>query len=209
MDEKRMAGSYEIIHALRIGEREVVLGYDPENKDGNHYMTAFCEENDLFIRYDEVLASPNYAETVELFANRIAAQAHRVWEQMEAEQRNVTDNHAYDSKRCEVIPGCKLVSGADNLNGQVIVIRPEILREEYRTAAHQLQLCTGGFGSYPNARGSAVFCTNLYNGSKSRFERSDVLAILDRSAVPEWAEKKLAELNKSELQKTTRKGEAL
>ena len=78
MDEKRMAGSYEIIHALRIGEREVVLGYDPENKDGNHYMTAFCEENDLFIRYDEVLASSNYAETVELFANRIAAQAHRV-----------------------------------------------------------------------------------------------------------------------------------
>lgn len=208
MDEKRMAGSYEIIHALRIGDREVVLGYDPENKDGNHYMTAFCEENDLFIRYDEVLASPNYAETVELFANRIATQAHRVREQMEAEQRNVTDNRAYDSKRCEVISGCKLVSEADNLNGQVIIIKPEILREEYRTAAHQLHLCTGGFGTYPNARGSAVFCTNLYDGSKSRFERSDVLAILDRSAVPEWAEKQLSEFKKSEHQKA-RKGEAL
>lgn len=110
MDEKRMAGSYEIIHALRIGEREVVLGYDPANKDGNNYMTAFCEENDLFIHYTEVLSSPNYAETVELFANRIATQAHRVREQMETEQRNVPDNRAYDSKRCQVIPGCKLVS---------------------------------------------------------------------------------------------------
>lgn len=206
MDDKRMAGSYEILHALCIGEREVVLGYDPENKNGNYYMIAFCEENDLFSRYDNVIACPDYAEMVELFAKRIAEQAHQVREQAEKEKREVTDNRVYDKWRCGTNPGCHFVSHGDDLNGKVIVINPEILRREYRTATHQLQLCTGGFGAYPNSRGSAVFCTNLFNGSKSRFERSDVLAVMDRSVLPEWVEKKLNELQQH---KTAHRGEEL
>ena len=41
--EKRMAGNYEIIHALQIGEKEIVIGEEPAAAPGQQYMCAFCE----------------------------------------------------------------------------------------------------------------------------------------------------------------------
>lgn len=46
--EKRMAGDYEIIHAVQIGDREIVVGENLTAEKGQKYMTAFCEQNDLF-----------------------------------------------------------------------------------------------------------------------------------------------------------------
>ena len=198
MNEKRMAGGYEIIHALHIGEREVVVGYDPAEKNGNNYMTAFCEKNELVSRYVGVMASPNYAETMELFASRVADQSRQVKQQAMKETKDVSDNRPYDKLRCETLEGASLANPGLDLNGKVLVIDPEVLRREYRSATHQLQFCTGGFGASPNARGSAVYCVNLYTGHNSRFERSDVLAVLDKKALPEWADKKVQQLEKAE-----------
>ena len=39
-DEKRMAGNYAIIQALHIGDREIVIGENPENQDGQKYICA-------------------------------------------------------------------------------------------------------------------------------------------------------------------------
>lgn len=39
--EKRMAGDYEIIQAVQIGDREVVLGENPQDETGMKYMCAF------------------------------------------------------------------------------------------------------------------------------------------------------------------------
>ena len=36
--EKRMAGDYEIIQAVHIGDREVVLGENPQDETGMKYM---------------------------------------------------------------------------------------------------------------------------------------------------------------------------
>ena len=44
-EEQRMAGDYEIIHALRIGDREIVLGENPSGAGDERYMCAFCEAN--------------------------------------------------------------------------------------------------------------------------------------------------------------------
>ena len=44
-EEKRMAGDFEIIHALRIGDREIVLGENPQGVGDERYMCAFCSEN--------------------------------------------------------------------------------------------------------------------------------------------------------------------
>ena len=41
--EKRMADEYEIIHAVQIGDREIVVGENPADTNGQKYMTAFCE----------------------------------------------------------------------------------------------------------------------------------------------------------------------
>ena len=35
--EKRMAGDYEIIQAVQIGDREVVLGENPQDETGMKY----------------------------------------------------------------------------------------------------------------------------------------------------------------------------
>ena len=49
---------------------------------------------------------------------------------------------------------------------------------------------TGGFGASANARGSAVFCKNLYDGKNTRYERMDVLGEVKPECMPDWAEKK-------------------
>ena len=59
-NEKRMAGEYEIIHAVQIGDRGIVVGENSADTNGQKYMTAFCESNELFARYDEVLVSDDY-----------------------------------------------------------------------------------------------------------------------------------------------------
>lgn len=76
-DEVRKAGDYTIIHSLHIGGREVVLGEDTENQDGQKYMCAFCTSNGLFARYDDALASNDYPEIVAIYGQRIAEQAER------------------------------------------------------------------------------------------------------------------------------------
>ena len=39
-EAKRMAGPYEITHAIHIGDREIVLGENPADTDGVPYMCA-------------------------------------------------------------------------------------------------------------------------------------------------------------------------
>ena len=54
-EDKRMAGDYEIIHAIKIGDREIVIGENQADENGQKYMTAIGEWNDLFERYGDVL----------------------------------------------------------------------------------------------------------------------------------------------------------
>jgi hypothetical protein len=73
------------------------------------------------------------------------------------------------------------------LTGKLIVIRPEVLANEYQSSDYQLKSVRGGFGAQQGARGSAVFCEDLYSGKQSRFERKDVLGVADPERLPEWA----------------------
>ena len=201
MTEKRMAQEFEIIQAVSIGSQEVVLGYAKEQKEGLHFMTAFCEQNELFAVYRDAALSNDYAEIVELFVQRVAEQASQVREQLQIEDKDAFQNKPVTPAVCKVRDGWHLVSGSDDLNGKVLVINPDVLKFEYQRATHQLVLCTGGFGASPNSRGSAVYCTNLYSGKPSRFERSDILATVDRDALPEWAEKGLKKIEHDRKEK--------
>jgi hypothetical protein len=80
----------------------------------------------------------------------------------------------------------------ENIEGKVIIIKPEVLAREFRSAEHMLKICHGGNGSRPEARGNAVFCENLYDGKQSCFERYDILGVADLAKIPEWAKAKLA-----------------
>ena len=43
-NEKRMAGEYEIIHAVQIGDREIVVGENPADTNGRKIGRASCRE---------------------------------------------------------------------------------------------------------------------------------------------------------------------
>ena len=193
--EKRMAGEYEIIHAVQIGDREIVAGENPADTNGQKYMTAFCESNELFARYDEVLVSDDYPEIMKYFGERIAQQAEKTRAEMFTPKFQGIDVSPIMGE------GCTPITGKDDLNGKVIVIRPEVLRREYRRATNQVKLCTGGFGASPNSRGSACFCKDVYSGKESRYERRDVLGVLTPEQRPEWVKYGLESIKQAEGQK--------
>ena len=201
-EEKRMAGDYTIIQALQIGDREIVIGENQANQDGQKYMCAFCTSNDLFARYDEVLASDDYPEIVDIFGQRVSEQAHKTRTELMTPRIQGIPNAALTAN------DCTLVSYQDDLNNKVVVIKQEVLRREYRMATHQVKLCVGGFGAYPNSRGSACFCVDLYSGKESRFERRDILGTLEPEQLPKWAELGLMDYQQKQKSKQARKKEA-
>jgi len=75
-----------------------------------------------------------------------------------------------------------------------VAVRPRVLRHEYQTADRQRVLVTGGFGSHANSRGSAGFCTNLYFGKHTRWERRDIQGEVKPEHIPEWAKERLTAL---------------
>ena len=195
--EKRMAGDYEIIQAVHIGDREVVLGENPQDETGMKYMCAFCRQNALFAEYSEVMASDDFPEIVELFGQRIAEQAQKTHIELNKPRIQGIDDRPITAE------GCIPISHEDDLHGKIIVIKPEVLRREYRHATCQLQLCTSGSGAYPNSRGSACYCTELYSGQRARFERSDILGVIAPEDLPKWA-KHYLELRQAEKERSSR-----
>lgn len=91
-----------------------------------------------------------------------------------------------------------------NAKPKVVVIRAECLRPEYRTADKQLVLATGGFGTYANARGRAVYTTNLYSCKEARWNREDILGIVKPEYMPDWAKERLKQLEDESKSKQKR-----
>ena len=200
--EKRMAGDYEIIHALHIGPSEIVIGEYPAAPEGEKYLCAACVSNDLFTRYDDCMVSDDYAEIVQIFGQRVAQQAEQTRQELFKPRFQGIPNDPITIKDCTPL------SGEDDLEGKVVVIKQEVLRREYRMATHQLKLCRGGSGARPNSRGTACFCTDLYSGKEARFERWDVLGTMEPEQLPNWAKHQLEIVRQAERQKHEKDKEA-
>lgn len=177
-EEKRMAGDFEIIHALRIGDREIVLGENPHGVGDERYMCAFCVDKGLIADYSEVMVSDDYTELVKLFGERVAEQAEKTSVALSGPKHQGIPNASITAEGCEVI------GHQHDLRGKVVVIKQEVLRPEYRRATCQLHLCRGGFGAVPNSRNSACHCTELYSGKTLRFERDDILGTIEPERLP-------------------------
>ena len=202
METKRMAGPYEITHAIHIGDREIVLGENPADTEVVPYMCAYCEANDIIASYYDSVGGEDYAEIVGIFGERIKEQAERTQEKLRQERLDGEQSILVTEK------DCTLITSEDDLNNQVVVIRADVLRPEYRSARYQLRLCTGGFGASPHSRGSACYCKDLVTGKNSRFERRDILGVMEPDELPQWvydgldglrqAERKLASKGKED-----------
>lgn len=149
--EKRMAGDYVIIHAFHIGDREIVLGENPSGVNGERYMCAFCQSNGLMAGYTEVMVSDDYPELAKLFGERVAEQAEKTRIDLNGPKIQGIHNTPITAEGCEVI------SYQHDLQGKIVVIRPEVLRPEYRRATSQLYLCTGGVVLPPTAGAPPAF----------------------------------------------------
>ena len=197
--EKRMAGDYEIIHALHIGDREIVLGENPSAPEDERYVCAFCQQHEIFANYTEVMVSDDYPELVKLFGERVAEQAEKTRIALNGPKIQGIPNSAITAEDCEQ------VSYQEDIRGKVVVIRPEVLRREYRRATRQLKLCMGGFGASPHSRGSACYCVDLYTGKESRYERMDVLGTIQPEDLPGWAKHGLTAIQQEQAKKKTTK----
>lgn len=194
-EEKRMAGDYEIIHSVYIGDREIVVGEDLSNTEGNKFVCAYCRPDLIYAVYNEVMGSDDYAEIIQLFGERVAEQAAKTREMFNDLRLKGQDVSPLTIKDCTPI------SSDNDLHDKVIVIKPEKLRREYQRANYQLKLCTGGFGASPNSRGNACFCVDLFSGKSSRFERYEVMGTLKEEQLPKWAKDGLEAYRKKEQKK--------
>ena len=179
--EKRMAGDYEIVNAVHIGNKEVVLGIHKDHDCDQKYYCGYCDTNEILELYVDGAASNNYPAIVKLFGQRIVDEAKEIMRQIELEKEIVgVDNELTKSD-------CAPITYEENIIDKVVVIDGKILRPEYQRASHQLAYVTGGNGAYANARGRKVFTKSLLNGQENTFYRQDVLGIVDVDKLPKWA----------------------
>ena len=191
--EKRMAETYEITQAVRIGDKEVVMGLDEKN--AMPYFCAFYTSNEIFGSYSECLISDDYVEIVELFAERVKEQCEKV----RSEQEKIT------VPREPITKDMCLPFGIDtSLIGKVAVVRVDALRPEYRSAPEQLVYVTGGHGAYGKAHGRTCFCKNLYSGKTNRWDRRDILGEIKPECLPDWARAQAEKIRKKEKNREER-----
>lgn len=183
MKEKRMAGDYEVFTSMNIGCKEVIMGKNPLAEEGARYMCAYCESNALFEQYNEVMVSDDYVEILQLCCERLSGEAEKLRAEIDKEllvASGIVESDGYTP-----------ITEETDLRGQVVVIKPEVFKREYRRSTHQYQYVTGGSGASPLGRGTSVFTESLYGGEKGRYGRSDILGIADPERLPAWAEKAL------------------
>ena len=196
-DFKEMAGSYEIMQRCRFGGKELLIGHDSQNA-GQEYMT--CYRRIGFFGEEELcdaVGSKDFLEVMKIYQERLGERIEAV--EAQRSQRQLPFQ-AMGQEHCQ--------SGGENdyFEGKVVVISPESLAPEYRSADHQLGIAISGFGCSPNTRGRAVYVEDLYTGKESRWDRSDILGVASLDKLPVWAQKKLAEREKQRPEKKKMQG---
>ena len=91
---------------------------------------------------------------------------------------------------------CEENDSEQDYTGKVVVIRPEFLKDEYKTPEDQLFYISGGNGARPGAIGRKVYGEFLKDSEKTHYFRDEIIGVLKEEYLPEWAAAKLA--NKQE-----------
>jgi hypothetical protein len=90
----------------------------------------------------------------------------------------------------ELFGAADVVPGSDRADyeGAVLVLNPEVLKPQYRTAANQLWRAFGGFGCDPDNIGTKVFARCLSDGEETSWRRWDFLGIIRPELLPSSTE---------------------
>ena len=176
-DEKRTVNGFEVQFAMHIGPREVVFLLDPASEE-TPYMVGYCDIMSLgFEHANDVVGSDDYLEIVDEFLHRVQGQV----EQVRADRERTNEpQEVFGAAQC-LPDGMKY-----DLEGKVVILKPEALRPEYCNVANQLILVTGGNGASPDGHGTAVFGKNVFSGEKHDSRRHKILGVLDPEQAPPW-----------------------
>ena len=81
---------------------------------------------------------------------------------------------------------CKPLS--DNIEGRLVVIKPDFFKPEFRDAKYQIVLATGGFGCEAGKLGNAVFVEEVHtdNPEYYRQERYNLIGEPTEEIIKEW-----------------------
>ena len=186
-EEKRNINGYEEKFNVQLARRYVVLAENPA--DPNPYLVCNIRWDNPFSaeEYYDGEVTDDYVEAVLEFTKRVNALA----ESIEAERRE-----SGLPVQMLTVADCLQNSQSVDWEGRAIIIKPEFLAPEYRSAEHQLVLCTGGSGANPNSSGRAVFVKELYSGKEYRYNRHKIAGLADPAKIPAWAVNRLQEFTK-------------
>jgi len=190
-----MADHWEVKYAVCVGGHEIVFAEDARDQEHPYFIGNCSYDNPFGLPdYKNCVGTTDYLGAVTEFADRIKKQAELV-RQTRAE-RGIS-NEPLTRDAC--LPG----GLGDNIEGKLVVIRPEIMQDDKRTADYQYFVAEHGNGCRAEALGLGVFGQNLYTGKSGRWERPDILGIADSEKLPDWAKDRLKALE-SEKQTNTR-----
>ncbi|MPM08138.1 hypothetical protein SDC9_54450 [bioreactor metagenome] len=189
----RKADHWEVKLAVFVGGQEIVFAEDESDLE-SPYMVGNCGYENPFgmAVYSSCIGTADYLEAITEYANRLQAQTELVHQ--ERAVRGIGDESL---TRDACLPG----GLGEDITGKLVIIRPDIMHPDRRTADYQYFLADGGNGCRASAIGSAVFGQNLYDGKRSRWERCDILGVADPLKLPDWANERLKVLQTNE--KTT------
>lgn len=128
-DEKRMVDTYEIKHAIYVGDKEILFGVDDRKIDSPYMVCSCIWDNPLGIdHYFNAVGSADYLEMMSEFTDRVTAQLEALKEEcakITVPFKPFTLEHCFPN------------DSGQSLENKVVGIRPECLRPEYRTADKQ------------------------------------------------------------------------
>ena len=88
----------------------------------------------------------------------------------------------------------KCLADENNYAEKLLILKPEVLKEEFRQPFFQYFYAQSGFGCYPDKLGGKVYGKFLADGENGQFRRSDFLGVADPEQLPQWAQKRLEQL---------------
>jgi hypothetical protein len=165
--ERRMIADtgYEVKHSIQIGDREILIGENMDDPDGEHYLKAEYTNNFLIGQYDRMISSSSYLAVMEEFIGSINRQI--------VSMRSEIGKAEYQTKII-TSDDCYCNDYGQDITGEVVAIKASALRPEYRRGDVQLVFVTHGSGARAYPRGSSVYCYHLSDGAHTKYMRYDV-----------------------------------
>jgi len=180
--EKRMvAGTgYEVIHAIILGDREVIIAEDMTAHNSQYYMKAEYRKNDIIGEYSNIIYDSDYNNIMQEFLESLHSQLSLVKELI----------YISDYQPDIITPAqCYPDDYSQNIEGKVVALKPSVLRPEYRRGDNQLVYIMHGGGAKENPKSTSIFCCHINDGTTAKYERHQIQGIIKE--LPYWADAQL------------------